>query len=136
VIRSIRVVACVATLLLTATACGKGGGTTTKERPTSTAKITIVKPKAGDVVTKKTFTVKLDLDGGRIVNIVSQDLTPDEGHVHVSIDGKILTQTFGLTQKLDAPKNGEHLLQAEFVAKDHGPFDPRVLSTLTFTVKR
>ena len=96
------------------------------------AKITIVQPTAGDVITSKSLAVKLELDGGKIVNIVSQDLTPNEGHVHVSVDGKILTQTFGLTQKLKAPNNGQHLLQAEFVAKDHGPFNPRVLSTVTF----
>jgi hypothetical protein len=69
------------------------------------------------------------------VNVVSQDLTSDEGHVHVSVDGRIISQTFSLSQKIDAPKRGSHLLQAEFVAKDHGPFIPRVLSTVTFTVR-
>ncbi len=123
-------------LALLIAACGNGGGTTAKVRPSSTGKITIIEPKAGDTVTGKKFTVKLDLDGGRIVNVVSRDLTSDEGHVHMSVDGRILTQTFGLTQKLEAPKEGTHLLQAEFVAKDHGPFDPRVLSTVTFEVKR
>ena len=127
---------CAIALVVLAASCGNGGGTTAKQRPSSTSKITILQPKAGDVITSKNLTVKLELDGGKIVNIVSQDLTPDEGHVHVSVDGKILTQTFGLTQKLKAPKNGQHLLQAEFVAKDHGPFNPRVLSTVTFEVKR
>lgn len=130
-----RKIATVAALLLAASACG-GGGTTTKERPASSAKVTITKPTDAAVITGKTFTVKLDLEGGTIVDIVSQDLTPNEGHVHVSVDGEILTQTFGLTQKLDTPKDGQHLLQAEFVAKDHGPFNPRVLSTVTFEVKR
>jgi hypothetical protein len=116
--------------------CGNGGEGTAKQRPRSTAKITIAEPQAGDEITKKTFTVRLKLDGGRVVNVVNQDLTSDEGHVHVSVDGKILTQTFGLTQKLETPKTGSHLLQAEFVAKDHGPFNPRVLSTVTFEVKR
>jgi hypothetical protein len=133
--RSVRI-ACAIALVLAAASCGNGGDTTAKERPSSTAKITIVKPKAAAVITSKTFTVKLELDGGKIVNIVSQDLTSDEGHVHVSVDGKILTQTFGLTQKLKTPSNGSHLLQAEFVAKDHGPFNPRLLSTVTFEVKR
>lgn len=121
-----------------ASACGGGGedGGTAKERPASVASITIRAPQAGDVITSETMTVKLDLDNGRIVDVVSQDLTRDEGHVHVSVDGKVLTQTFGLTQKLKTPEDGQHLLQAEFVAKDHGPFNPRVLSTVTFEVKR
>jgi hypothetical protein len=129
-------VACAATLVLLAASCGNDGGTSGGERPSSTASIAIREPRVGDEITKSKFTVRLDLNGGRIVNVVSKDLTPDEGHVHVSIDGKIITQTFGLTQKLDTPKAGSHLLQAEFVAKDHGPFNPRVLSTLTFEVKR
>ena len=116
--------------------CGDGGGTTSTQRPSSTATITIVEPKAGEVITTKKFTVRLKLEGGRIANVVDKDLTPDEGHVHVSVDGKIITQTFGLTQELEAPKDGQHLLQAEFVAKDHGPFDPRELSTVTFEAKR
>jgi hypothetical protein len=131
--RVLRIV-CATALVALVGSCGDGGGTTAKERPSSTAKVTIVEPRAGDVITSKNLTVKLDLDGGKIVNVVDQDLTPDEGHVHVSVDGKILTQTFGLEQKLKAPKDGRHLLQAEFVARDHGPFDPRVLSTVTFEV--
>lgn len=126
---------CAIALLVLATACGGGGdGSTAQERPSSVATIAIEEPEAGAVITGKSFTVKLDLNGGRIVDVVSQNLTRDEGHVHVSVDGEILTQTFGLTQKLKTPKPGQHLLQAEFVAKDHGPFDPRVLSTVTFEV--
>ena len=44
--------------------------------------------------------------------------------------------TYGLVQLVDirdlAP--GEHTLQAEFVAADHGPFDPRVIVRTTFTI--
>jgi hypothetical protein len=29
---------------------------------------------------------------------------------------------------------GEHTLEAEFVAADHGPFDPRVTAQTTFTI--
>jgi len=105
-------------------------------RPTSTAKIAILEPSAGEVVSGKTFTAKLQLTGGKVVKEVSQILTPDEGHVHLSVDGKIVSMTFGLSQKVPMPKPGSHLLQAEFVAKDHGPFAPRVLSTVTFTVKK
>ena len=129
--------ACAAALMIVAAGCGNDGGTNPGERPRSTARITIAEPTSGDVVTMSRFTVRIDLDGGRIVNVASKDLTPDEGHLHVSIDGNVVTQTFGLTQKVNTPKEaGSHLLQAEFVAKDHGPFDPRVLSTVTFEVER
>jgi hypothetical protein len=29
---------------------------------------------------------------------------------------------------------GDHTLEAEFVAADHGPFDPRVVVHTTFTI--
>jgi hypothetical protein len=30
---------------------------------------------------------------------------------------------------------GPHLLEAEFVAADHGPFDPRIIVSVPFTVE-
>ena len=121
--------------LLGSVACAKKDDGQAAERPRSTATLTIVSPKPNDVVDGKTFPVKIDLQGGRIVKVVEQDLTPDEGHMHVSIDGKLVTQTFSLNDKLPTPKKkGSHLLQAEFVAKDHGPFDPRVLTSAPFEV--
>jgi hypothetical protein len=105
------------------------------DRPSSTATITIVAPEAAAALDGKTLKVRLELDGGHIVKqVTTKNLTPDEGHVHVSVDGELLTQTFGLSQKLKMPKPGKHLLQAEFVAKDHGPFSPRVLNAVNFTV--
>ena len=96
----------------------------------------ILEPKAGETVEGKSLSVSLELEGGRIVKqVTTKNLTPDEGHVHVSVDGELLTQTFGLSQELKMPKRGKHLLQAEFAAKDHGPFDPRVLNAVSFTVK-
>ena len=117
-----------------AASCG-GGDQAAKERPRSTASLKIAEPAANATIDAKTFTVELDLEGGRIVKVVSQDLTSDEGHVHVSIDGKIISQTFGKKEKVKAPAKGRHLLQAEFVAKDHGPFSPRVLDAVPFTVR-
>ena len=34
---------------------------------------------------------------------------------------------------LTALSPGHHTLEAEFVAADHGPFDPRVAASVTFT---
>jgi hypothetical protein len=54
--------------------------------------------------------------------------------VHLSLDGTLVSMTYGLVQEVSvqglAP--GRHTLQAEFVANDHGPFDPRVTSTVVF----
>lgn len=122
-----------ASVLVLGTACG--GDEPVTARPSSTATIEILEPEANEVVSGEMFTVRIDLEGGRIVEEVSRNLTADEGHVHVSVDGAILSQTFGLNQELETPSPGRHLLQVEFAAKDHGPFDPRVIASVPFEVE-
>jgi hypothetical protein len=117
-------------------ACAGSSKQAGSARPSSPAKITISEPKPGQAVSGKTFTVKIELNGGTIVKKTTTNITPTtEGHVHLSVDGKILTMTYGPTQRLDTPKRGRHLLQVEFVAKDHGPFNPRVLASVPFEVR-
>jgi hypothetical protein len=53
--------------------------------------------------------------------------------MHVTLDGKLLTILAGLEYKVTGLTPGSRILQVEFVAGDHGPFNPRVLATVTFT---
>jgi hypothetical protein len=73
------------------------------------------------------------LDGGQVVPFSSFRLEPNEGHIHLSVDGRLVSMTTGLTADI-AASPGPHELVAEFVAVDHGPFDPRVQATTTFSV--
>jgi len=115
--------------------CVVASPTPTGARPASTATITIQRPTPGEVVQGDQMEVVMTLPGGTIVAATTTKLTPDTGHIHLSLDGKLVSMTYGLVQVLDlsgiAP--GEHTLQAEFVAADHGPFDPRVTASVTFT---
>jgi hypothetical protein len=127
-----------AALALLLTACGGGtnnGGATRSNtpRPTSTAKLDIVEPAAGASIPGGAVQVRLSLEGARIVPAATKDLKPDEGHIHLSMDDKLQSMTFGLEDQIQAPP-GTHLLLAEFVAGDHAPFNPRVLVTRTFVV--
>ena len=103
-------------------------------RPASTATLAFERPAEGATVTGQDLEVVLRLDGGTIVNTTSTTLTPDTGHLHISLDGAVVSMTFGVVQSVDlrsvAP--GEHTLTAEFVAADHGPFNPRVTATVRF----
>jgi hypothetical protein len=103
-------------------------------RPASTATLSIVSPADGATVTGDDLEVIMQLPGGTIVTTTSTKLTPDTGHVHLSLDGRVVSMTYGLVQVVSvrslAP--GEHTLQAEFVAADHGPFQPRVTASVTF----
>lgn len=130
----------VAMLLLAAAACGSKPNplpspspSHAKVRPSSTAQLEIVDPAAGASFAAGTVHVKLELTGATIVPQTSTNLKPDEGHIHLSLDGKIVSMTYGLEQDVPAAK-GEHLLTAEFVATDHFPFNPRVVATTTFVV--
>jgi hypothetical protein len=78
--------------------------------------------------------VKLELNGASIVSAASTDLKPDKGHVHVNLDGQLVSMTYGLEQDVPVAP-GSHLLQVEFVASDHAPFSPRVIATSTFVVQ-
>lgn len=107
-------------------------------RPASTATIGFDQPASGHVVRANDaqLDVVMTLDGGRIIDAASTTLAPDTGHIHLSLDGKLVSMTYGLVQLVDiqglAP--GPHTLEAEFVAADHGPFDPRVTARTTFTI--
>jgi hypothetical protein len=103
-------------------------------RPHSTAKLTILEPKAGAEPTTRTVVVKLRLDGGTITKVVTTDIKPNVGHVHIRLDGRTITLLGSLTNPVPVTP-GPHIVEAEFVAADHGPFNPRVLSAVSFTVK-
>lgn len=125
--------AAIATLivLVTATACGSRSQQT---RISSTAKIAIVEPTSGTVVTADSVRVRVRLEGARIIPDTRFDLMPDQGHIHLSLNGNILGMWYGLDEIIPVGK-GPQLLQVEFVAADHLPFTPRVISTVTFTVR-
>jgi hypothetical protein len=85
-------------------------------------------------VTGPELEVVVRLDGGTIVDPASTRLTPDSGHIHLSVDGKLVSMTYGVVQVVDVARlaPGPHDLTAEFVAADHGPFDPQVTATVRF----
>jgi hypothetical protein len=107
-------------------------------RPASTATLAIVEPSPGQAVAADDtqINVVMTLDGGRILDSATTTLTPDTGHIHLSLDGTLVSMTYGLVQLVDIRglSPGEHTLEAEFVAADHGPFDPRVIARTTFTI--
>ena len=103
-------------------------------RPHSTASVKIVEPSVGAQLADPSLHVKLELAGGVIVPQTTKAIKPNEGHIHLSLDGQVVSMAYGLEQDLQAAK-GKHLLQAEFVAGDHAPFSPRVIATTPFEVK-
>jgi hypothetical protein len=103
-------------------------------RPSTTARLTFLSPSPGAVLPGDAgpIHVVLRLDGGRVVPSTSLRLVPNEGHIHLWLDSLVAMAT-GLDAEITV-QPGAHRLVAEFVAVDHGPFDPRVLTTVDFSV--
>jgi hypothetical protein len=104
------------------------------DRPSSPAKLTIETPRQGQTVKQDRPELVLELDGGKVVNQTTTRVQGDEGHIHLYVDGKLVTMNYGLRQRLPPLPPGQHVVQAEFVAADHAPFDPRVLTQAAFQV--
>jgi hypothetical protein len=130
-------------VLLLAGCSGSGGAaggsaapapTALGPRPTSTAKLTILSPHNGQTVHTQTPQVRLGLAGAKLVALTSTHIRPDQGHVHLLVDGKLVAMNYGLDERLPKLTPGQHLVQVEFVAADHAPFDPRVLAQAAFIV--
>ncbi len=111
------------------------GSTTGVARPASTAQLSIVSPTPNQVVTGITVPVVVALSGATIVPGTTTNIRPDQGHIHLYVDGNLVSMNYGTTQDLPAVP-GTHTLRAEFVASDHVPFNPRVVTPdVIFTVK-
>jgi hypothetical protein len=142
VIRAAGAAVVFAALVLGMSACGGSSSasstptrTPSGARPSSTAKLAILSPKSGSVLHGSTVDVRLSLKDAHIVRATSTNLQPDEGHVHLILDGKLISMNYQLNNQITGVSPGHHLLQAEFVANDHFPFDPRVIAVSSFEVK-
>lgn len=103
-------------------------------RPSSSATLSVVSPTSGQSVAGPTVHIVIDLAGATIVSATTTDIRPDQGHIHLYIDNNLVSMNYGSTLDQAVPV-GTHVLRAEFVAADHVPFNPRVVTPdVVFTV--
>jgi hypothetical protein len=116
---------------------GSGTGATapTSDRPSSTAKLAIVAPRIGQVVHGSSVDLRVKLQDAKLVPATTTNIVPDEGHLHVILDDTLISMTEGLEQTIPDIQPGEHRIMVEFVASDHAPFEPRVVSVVAFEVE-
>ena len=104
-------------------------------RPASPAKVEILQPAPSSTVTGTSVHVVLKLTGATIVSQTTTDIRPDQGHLHLYVNGVLVSMNYGLEQDIPV-QPGTIDLKAEFVASDHAPFNPRVWAPdVIFTVK-
>jgi hypothetical protein len=104
-------------------------------RPSTHAKITILSPRPHQVLRgdPATVRVRLRVTGARVVTQTSTHLSPDKGHIHLYLDGMLVTMAYATSTTIEASPD-IHRLRADFVAVDHGPFSPPVTASVTFRV--
>jgi hypothetical protein len=114
---------------------GPKPASSTAARPASTATLSITAPTEHQQVSGTELNVVLDLEGGTVVQTTSTNITPSTGHIHILLDGSLVSMTYGTEQIVDLTDvaSGPHTLTAEFVAADHLPFSPPVTAAVDFT---
>jgi len=135
-------IAIAASIVLALAGCNPSGNATPTvapsalgPRPSSPATVEILQPTSGATLTGTSVHVVLRLTGATIVTTTSTNIQPDQGHVHLYVDNVLVSMNYGLEQDLPVHP-GTYVLKAEFVASDHAPFNPRVISPeVFFTVK-
>ena len=115
-------------------ACGGDSGPSAP-RPSTSARLEITQPTPNQNLPRN-FLLTLNLMGATVVDAgkTTGPLRGDEGHIHVTLDGKLISMTYGTSQEMKDIAPGPHNLQAEFVATDHAPFLNRVIVAVAFNV--
>jgi hypothetical protein len=103
-------------------------------RPSTPAQLRFPRPAPG-AIEPPNFTLALERTGARFTSATSGAITRDEGHIHVSLHGRLVSMTYGTKQDLTGLAPGQHSLHAEFVAKDHAPSANRPRTFVSFTVQ-
>jgi hypothetical protein len=103
-------------------------------RPRSDARLEIVLPTPGEVVRGDSLAVDVHVIGGTIARLTTTNMSATTGHLHVLIDGRLLSMAGAVETRVDISglDDGLHTLRAEFVAADHGPFRPPVVASVRF----
>ena len=138
---SIQTIGVAATLVVTATFVPRmivGTGTPTAAagvpRPSSPAQLSFGDPRPNAKEPGDAMTVRMDLQNATLTPLTTTAITPDTGHIHLSMDGSLISMSGDTLQVIDlrTVSPGRHTLTADFVAADHLPFDPPVTATVTF----
>jgi hypothetical protein len=102
-------------------------------RPPSDARVEILSPANDEDLESGTVQLRVRLEGGEIASLASTTNRPGEGHIHISIDGRLESMSGESEQTLEVAP-GNHEVEVEYVANDHASFCTRVVDRARFTV--
>ena len=124
---------------VTLTGCGGSSSSSSgKVHPGSPVRVQITQPTSNEV-TGRDVTLVVNLIGGKVLPLQQSTgaVNPTEGHIHVSLDGRLVNMAYTTTQQLDPNllTPGQHTVTAEFVAVDHLPFKNPPRAAVIFMVQ-
>jgi hypothetical protein len=116
--------------------CGGGGASAGSSRPVTEARLVILQPTPNEV-TGPDVTLKFEVIGGTVLPPAQATgpLRGDQGHIHVSLDGKLVQMAYTTQAELTGLSPGPHSIQAAWVATDHLPFRNPVVAAVLFQVQ-
>jgi hypothetical protein len=116
--------------------CGSNGSSAPPARPTTAAKLLILTPTPNQV-TGPNVALQFQVSGGTVLPAAQTTgpLRGDQGHIHVSVDGKLVQMAFSTHAEVNGLAPGPHSVSASWVAVDHLPFANRVVADVLFTVQ-
>jgi hypothetical protein len=90
-----------------------------------------------DQVTGADLTLQFQVTGGTVLPPaqIKGPLRGDQGHIHVSLDGKLVQMAYATQAQLNGLSPGPHTVQASWVATDHLPFANQVVTAVLFQVQ-
>jgi hypothetical protein len=99
------------------------------------ARLVILEPTPNQV-TGPDVTLKFEVIGGTVLPPTQvKPLRGDQGHIHVSVDGKLVQMAYSTQTQITGLSPGSHSVQAAWVASDHLPFANPVVSAVLFRVQ-
>jgi hypothetical protein len=121
-------------LLLLAVAMATGAFALAPDQPASQGRRVVVRdPKPGEVVPAgEPFRLDVAVLGGKLA---SNRSATDGGHLHVTVDGAVLSMPPTTTPRVDPLDPGEHEITVEFVNARHFSYEPRVTDTIEITAE-
>ncbi len=96
--------------------------------------LTIVSPAEGAGLSESDVAVSVKVSSFTIKGAAGAN-QPNEGHLHMTLDGGALTMVYGGSHTISGVPEGKHILAVELVNNDHSSLSPPVKKEVSFTTR-
>jgi hypothetical protein len=101
-------------------------------RPSSPAHIWFISPTADETVTGPVLHIDVGISGAQLTTSTSTNISPTLGHIHLYTNKALTYMNYKPTLDLPVSPGLTYAIYAEFVATDHFPFNPRIVTPTIF----